>query len=134
MVVETDASGWATGVLSQVQDDGALRPRAYLSQKLSSAESNYEIHDKDLLSVIRALQEWRPESKMAPRFRVLTDHKNLRNLNKARQLNEPQMRWVDILSDFDINLQFCLGKLASRPDAVPRQGQGMLQSFSDLVI
>ena len=57
-IVETDASGWATGaVLSQVQDDGVLAPCAYLSQKLSPAEVNYEIHDKELLAIIRALKE-----------------------------------------------------------------------------
>lgn len=131
-VVETDASGWATGgVLSQVQDDGTLRPCAYLSRKLSPAESNYEIHDKELLSIIRALREWRPELKMVPRFRILTDHKNLRYFNKARQLNERQMRWADVLSEFDFELEFRPGKLASRPDALSRRDQDMPQSFSD---
>jgi hypothetical protein len=85
-VVEADASRWATGgVLSQVHDDGTLRPCAYLSQKLSLAESNYEIYDKELLLIIRALREWRPELKIVPWFRILTDHKNLRYFNKARQ-------------------------------------------------
>ncbi|KAL2694974.1 hypothetical protein AAEP93_003872, partial [Penicillium crustosum] len=54
----TDASGWATGaVLSQRQDDGQLAPYTYISQKLTLAESNYEIHDKKLLAIIRALRE-----------------------------------------------------------------------------
>jgi len=34
---------------------------AYLSQKLTLAEYNYKIHDKELLAVIQSLEEWRAE-------------------------------------------------------------------------
>ena len=131
-IVEADASGWATGaVLSQVSDDGSLRTIAYLSQKLNPAESNYEIHDKELLAIIRALREWRPELKMVPKFKILTDHKNLRYFAKARHLNERQMRWSDLLSEFDFDLQYRPGKLASRPDALSRRTQDAPQGNAD---
>jgi predicted aspartyl protease len=56
-VVEADASGYATGgVLLQRGADGALQPCAYLSQRLSPAETNYEIHDKELLAIVRAMR------------------------------------------------------------------------------
>lgn len=131
-VVETDASGWATGaVLSQVQDDGVLRPCAYLSQKMNPAEANYEIHDKELLAIIRALKEWRPELKMVPRFTILTDHKNLRYFRKLRQLSERQMRWADVLTEFDFGLRYRPGRLASRPDALSRRQQDMPKDHLD---
>ena len=131
-VLEADASGWATGaVLSQRQEDGRLAPCAYISQKLSPAEANYEIHDKELLAIIRAMREWRPELKMVPRFTVVTDHKNLRYFNKARQLSERQMRWADTMSEFDFTLQYRPGRFASRPDALSRREQDMPQSFED---
>ena len=131
-VVETDASGWATGgVLSQVQDDGTLRPCAYLSQKLSPAEVNYEIHDKELLAIIRGLKEWRPELKMVPKFKIITDHKNLRYFGKARDLSERQIRWADILVEFDFEIQYRPGKLAARPDALSRREQDLPQDRSD---
>ncbi|CEJ61941.1 hypothetical protein PMG11_03668 [Penicillium brasilianum] len=131
-VVETDASGWATGaVLSQYGPDRQLRPCAYLSQKLSPAESNYEIHDKELLAIIRALREWRPELKMVPRFTIVTDHKNLRYFGKAQHLNERQMRWADLLTEFDFDLRYRPGKLAVRPDALSRRSQDMPQSITD---
>ena len=131
-VVEADASGYATGaVLSQRRNDGMLYPCAYLSQKLSPAESNYEIHDKELLAIVRALKEWRPELKMVPRFKILTDHKNLRYFKSVRQLNERQMRWADILAEFDFDLEFRPGKLASRPDALSRRQQDMPKDASD---
>jgi hypothetical protein len=131
-IVETDASGWATGaVLSQVQDDGTLAPCGYLSQRLSPAEVNYEIHDKELLAIIRALKEWRPELKMVPRFIIKTDHKNLRYFHKLRQLSERQMRWADVLAEFDFELQYRPGKQAVRPDALSRREQDVPQDISD---
>ena len=130
--VEADASGWATGaVLSQRQDDGTLRPCAYLSQKLSPAEANYEIHDKELLAIIKALREWRPELKMVPRFTILTDHKNLRYFNKARHLSERQMRWASLLAEFDYELRYRPGKQAARPDALSRREQDVPKGISD---
>lgn len=131
-VVETDASGWATGaVLSQRQPNGVLAPCAYLSQKFSPAEANYEIHDKELLAIVRALKEWRPELKMVPKFAIITDHRNLRYFRKAQHLTERQMRWSTLLSEFDYDLQYRPGKLAVRPDALSRRGQDIPRDITD---
>lgn len=131
-VVETDASGWATGaVLSQRQLNGDLAPCAYLSQKFSPTEVNYEIHDKELLAIVRALKEWRPELKMVPKFTIITDHKNLRYFQRAQHLTERQMRWSALLSEFDYNLQYRPGKLAVRPDALSRRAQDIPKDITD---
>ena len=58
--LETNASGYATGViLSQLHDDNKWHPVGFMSKSLSPAERNYAIYDKELLSVIRGLEEWR---------------------------------------------------------------------------
>jgi len=59
--VEVDSSDFATGaVLSQQSTtDGKWHPVAFYSKSLSSVERNYEIHDKEMLAIIRALEEWR---------------------------------------------------------------------------
>ena len=59
--VEADSSDFATGaVLSQENpEDGKWHPVAFLSKSLSPVERNYEIHDKEMLAIIRALEEWR---------------------------------------------------------------------------
>jgi len=59
--VEADSSDFATGaVLSQQSTtDGKWHPVAFYSKSLSSVERNYEIHDKEMLAIIRALEEWR---------------------------------------------------------------------------
>ena len=89
-VVETDCSGFALGgCLSQFNDSGNLRPVAYYSRRLNSAEVNYPIHDKEMLSIISCLDEWQAElQSVAKPFRILTDHRNLSYFTTKRLLNE----------------------------------------------
>ena len=44
------------GVLSMEYEDGKWRPVAFLSKSLNETERNYEIHDKEMLAVIRGLE------------------------------------------------------------------------------
>ncbi|KAF8761288.1 hypothetical protein RHS01_01288 [Rhizoctonia solani] len=58
--LETDASGVAMGaILSQQGPDNRLHPIAYMSKSFSGAKANYDTHDKELLAIIKALEEWR---------------------------------------------------------------------------
>jgi len=55
--VEADTSNFATeGVLSIKCNDNKWRPVAYISKSLNKTECNYEIHDKEMLAVIRCLE------------------------------------------------------------------------------
>ncbi|XP_077359632.1 uncharacterized protein LOC144005381 [Festucalex cinctus] len=60
-VVEVDASDSGVGaVLSQRSpEDGKLHPCAFFSRRLSSAEANYDVGNRELLAIVMALQEWR---------------------------------------------------------------------------
>ena len=58
--VEADASNFATGgVLLIKYEDNKWRPVAYISKSLNKTERNYEIHNKEMLAVIRCLEAWR---------------------------------------------------------------------------
>jgi hypothetical protein len=60
-IVETDASDFALGaILSQFRIDGLLHPVAFYSRKLTIAEINYQVYDKELLAIIMAFEQWRP--------------------------------------------------------------------------
>jgi len=60
MRVEADASDYATGgVLSVRGEDEKWRPVAFISKSLNDTERNYEIHDKEMLVVIKCLEAWR---------------------------------------------------------------------------
>ena len=57
--VEINASGHTIGgVLSQEQD-GKWKPIVFLSRMMQPAEQNYEIYDKELLAIVKALAKWR---------------------------------------------------------------------------
>jgi len=57
MRVEADTSDYGTGeVLSLKCKDGKWRPVAFISKSLNTTERNYEIHDKEMLVVIRCLE------------------------------------------------------------------------------
>ena len=54
--VEANASNYATGVLSMKCSDEMWRPVAFISKSLSDIERNYEIHDKEMLVIVRCLE------------------------------------------------------------------------------
>jgi len=57
MRMEVNASDYMTeGVLSMECEDGKWRPVAFLSKSLNKMERNYEIHDKEMLAIIRRLE------------------------------------------------------------------------------
>jgi hypothetical protein len=131
-LLEADSSGWSVGgVLSQYNENGELHPCAYFSRKNSPAECNYEIHDKELLAIIRCLAEWDAELRSVKGFTVLTDHKNLERFMKVRKLTERQVRWSLILSRYNFKLAFRPGKLAGKPDALSRREQDAPKDASD---
>ena len=85
--VEADSSYFATGaVLSQQNlEDKKWHPVAFLSKSLSLVERNYEIHDKEMLAIVQALEEWRHFLEgMDHQFKIWTDHKNLEYFMSAK--------------------------------------------------
>jgi hypothetical protein len=123
--VETDASDEVVaGVMSQ-QDPESMEwhPIAFYSTSMNPAEQNYEIHDKEMLAIIRAFQEWRPELEGLQRvgpFEVITDHRALEYFMTSKKLNARQARWAEFLSRFDFQIQYRPGKENTLADALSR--------------
>ncbi|KAL0192023.1 hypothetical protein M9458_010319, partial [Cirrhinus mrigala] len=93
--VEVDASNTGIGaVLSQRHGSPPkLYPCAFYSRKLTSAKQNYDVGNRELLAMKAAFEEWRHwlEGARLP-FVVLTDHRNLEYLKRAKRLNPQQAR------------------------------------------
>ena len=94
MRMEVNVSDYAMGeVLSMECKNGLWRPVAFLFKSLNKTERNYEIHDKEMLAIVRGLKVWRHLLKGAQyKFEIWTDHKNLEYFMKAQKLNQRQAR------------------------------------------
>ncbi|SPC62440.1 related to retrotransposon nucleocapsid protein [Ustilago sp. UG-2017b] len=93
--LETDASNFAiAGVLKQ-EHDGRWHPVAFYSRKMSAAEKNYEIHDKELLAVVACLTQWRHMLAGLPsQLVILTDHEALKYFKSQWRITGQQARWA----------------------------------------
>jgi len=106
--VKVDSSNFATeAVLSQQSTmDGKWHPVVFYSKSLSSMEQNYKIHNKEMLVIICALEEWRYFLEGAIYLvEIWTDHKNLEYFMMAKKLNCHQARWSLHLARFHFLLQ-----------------------------
>jgi len=85
-------------------------------------ERNYEIHNKEMLAIIRALEEWRHflEGATHP-VEIWTDHKNLEYFMTAKKLNHCQAHWSLHLARFDFLLHHRPGHTMGKPDALSRR-------------
>jgi len=122
--IEVDSSDFATGaVLSQqLMTDRKWYPVAFYSKSLSSMEWNYEIHDKEMLAIICALEEWRHFLERATHLvEIWTDHKNLEYFMTAKKLNHRQAHWSLHLARFDFLLHHCPGRTMGKLDVLSRR-------------
>ena len=132
-VVEADSSGYGLGgVVSQVGLDGLLRPIGFFSRKLTAAEINYQIHDKELLSIVSTIRHFRGELRSCQdQFTILSDHRNLQYFMTSRVLSERQIRWAEELSYYNFVIKFWAGKDSEKPDLLSRRDQVMPKDASD---
>ena len=87
--MEMDTSGHAIeGVLSQKQE-GKWKLIVFLSRIMQPAERNYKIYDKELLAIMETLTKQRQYLlDTTEKFKVWTDHENLKYFRKPQKLNE----------------------------------------------
>ena len=122
--VETNASDFVVaGVLLQMHGE-VLKPVAYFSKKMTPAECNYMIYDKELLAIVKSFKIWRPElASVNEPAKVLTDHQNLEHFMTTKQLNRWQTRWAEFLSEFNFKISYRPGKKSEKPDTLTRLAQ-----------
>ena len=54
--METNASGYALGVMIAQPHNDRIHPIAFHSHSLATAERNYDAHDKEMLGIIYGLK------------------------------------------------------------------------------
>jgi RNase H-like domain found in reverse transcriptase len=120
--IESNASKVATGmVLTQLDSNGDQHPVAFLSKNFSKTERKYEIYDRELLGIIRALKEWRHYIQGLGHMTIVySDHKNLTYFQTVQKLNDRQARWSLYLSGFDLKLIHLPGTRMVQSNALSR--------------
>ena len=119
-MVETDASDYTlAAVLSIRTPDGDYHPVAFHSWTFKDAETNYDIHNKELMAIYDAFKRWRHylEGAGTP-INVVTDHCNLQYFSTTKVLSRRQAQCSEYLSQFNMVIRFCLGKLGTKPDVL----------------
>jgi hypothetical protein len=88
---------------------------------MADAERNYEIYDKEMLAIIRALEDWRHYLEGLPTsFDIISDHRNLQYWRTAQNLTRRQARWSLYLSRFDFLLTHKPGSSNTQADPLSR--------------
>jgi hypothetical protein len=118
-IVTCDACDIGIGAVLEQEGEHGSHPIAFASRKLSSAENNYPVHERELLAIVYALKEWRPYLH-GGRFVIKTDHHPLRYLDNQSNLSKRQMRWIETLPEYDIEIVYVQGKLNAVADALSR--------------
>jgi len=85
-------------------------------------QRNYEIHNKEILAVIRGLENWRHLLKgIRFKFEIWTDYKNLKYFMKAQKLNHRQAQCALYLSKFDFTLKHVPGMRMEKANGLSRR-------------
>jgi len=119
-VVATDASDVGLGaVLSQRQPTSDQeRVIEFASRSLTTAESKWQVGEREALAILWAVRRWRPFLVFAP-FVIQTDHKNLNWIFHKRQ-DAKITRWALELSEYNFALEYRPGKQNANADALSR--------------
>jgi len=123
--VFTDASVYGVGaILSQ---EGGLNhknkckfhPVAYYSATFTKTEWNYDVYDRELLAIMKAITHWHPYLIWTKEpFKIFTDHANLLHWKSPHKLNRQTARWHGELQDYNFTLHHVPGKQHTAADAL----------------
>jgi hypothetical protein len=93
---------------------------AYASWQLRKHEAYYPTHDLELATVVHtvhALKIWR-HYLIGKRCELYTDHKSMKYIFTQSNLNLRQRRWLELIKDYDLGINYHPGKANVVADAL----------------
>jgi hypothetical protein len=93
---------------------------AYASRQLRKHKVNYLTHDMELAAVIHARKILRYYL-MGKRCELYTDNKSLKYIFTQPNLNHRQRRWLELIKDYDLGINYHPGKANVVADALSRR-------------
>lgn len=102
--VHCDASDYGiVAVLIQIDDNGNEKPIAFMSKKLSTAQRNYSVTERECLAAVEAIKRFRCYLELQE-FEMVTDHSSLLWLMRHPDLSGRLARWVFKLQPFKFTI------------------------------
>jgi hypothetical protein len=92
----------------------------YASRQLRKHEENYPTHDLKLAAVVHALKIWR-HYLISHRCEIYSDHKSLKYIFTQNDLNLRQRRWLELIKDYDLGINYHPRKANVVADALSRK-------------
>jgi hypothetical protein len=92
----------------------------YASHQLRKHEENYPTHDLELATVVHAHKIWR-HYLIGHRCEIYSDHKSLKYIFTQNDLNSRQRRWLELIKDSDLGINYHPGKANVVADALSRK-------------
>ncbi|KAA3478057.1 DNA/RNA polymerases superfamily protein [Gossypium australe] len=90
---------------------------AYASRQLKPHKKNYPARDLELAAIVFALQIWRHHL-YGERCRIFTGQKSLKYLMTQKELNLRQRRWLELIKDYELVIDYHPGKANVATDAL----------------
>jgi hypothetical protein len=101
---------------------GEMHPCGFISHTLTPPERNYQIYDRELLAVVRAIETWRYLLLGLPHPVIIhCDHKNLGFYKQTNQVTPQQAQWLSLLQPYDLLWEYIPGPKLIQADTLSRR-------------
>ena len=118
--IYTDASLIGiSACLMQVDSKGFLHPIAYIARSLSETQRNYSTTKRELLALVYALEQFR-HLLLNYEVQFYTDHLPLLGILSRTTKDAVLHRWVMLIQEYKINLNYLPGKMNIFSDTLSR--------------
>jgi len=108
-------------VLSQYDDEDILHSVIFYSKNMISAECNYEIYNKELLTIIQCLKHWHLKLKCTDiSIKIFIDHLNLKYFMIIKKLIRQQIKWAEKLFEYNFKIIYQSEKQNLKADTLIR--------------
>jgi len=108
-------------VLSQYDDEDILHSVIFYSKNMISAECNYKIYDKELLTIIQCLKHWCFKLKCTDiLIKIFINHLNLKYFMIIKKLIRRQTKWAEKLFEYNFKIIYQSEKQNLKADALIR--------------
>ena len=101
---------------------------AYASRQLKPYEVNYPTHDLELAAIVFALKIWR-HYLYGVTCKIFTNHKSLKYIFTKKELNMRQIRWLELIKDYNLDIQYHEGKANVVADALSRKSSHSMNAM-----